>query len=167
MSIVNIRKLKALLNSKSTGILFCIGSSLVSRLIQAKTREYDDEIVPSHVAIIYKGFVYESQSNSTDIGDKTVPSGVRRLLLKDFLKSEKGKRTQYEFYPISPIDEELLEKYVHLPYGIDSIVDFLLRDKSDGKSKGLICSQYANNVLQILPDEPCPSPAQLFRVFNK
>ena len=166
MSVINIRSLKGRINSKSKGILFCIGSSLVSRIIQAKTREYDDEIVPSHVAIVYDGFIYESQSNSTDIDNKTIPSGVRRFRLKDFFKSEKGKRTQYVFYPISPINEELLEKYVFLPYGIDSIVDFLLKNKSDGKSKGLICSQYANKVLQILPDEPCPNPAQLFRVFN-
>ena len=33
---------------------------------------------------------------------------------------------------------------------------------SNGKSKGLICSQYANKVTGII-DMPCPSPADLFR----
>lgn len=56
-----------------------------------------------------------------------------------------------------------LEKYLFYPYGKDTIVDFLLKDGSDGDSKGLICSQYANICSEILEDEPCPSPAVLFR----
>lgn len=166
MDVLNIKDLKKKLNNSSQGILFCIGTSLISRIIEAKTREYDDEIVPSHVAIVYKGFVYESTSAAEKVGNKKIPSGVRRYLLSDFFKAEKGKQTMYVYmkaHTMYNTDINEMEKHIHRPYGIDNIVDFLLKDKSDGDSKGLICSQYANLVFKILPEEPCPSPAQLFR----
>lgn len=165
MELMNIKELKTLINKGDTGLLFCIGTSLISKIIQAKTRLYPDEIVPSHVAIIKDGiFLYESTSQQAKLGNKTIPSGVRRYLLKDFYRLEKGKSTLYSFYPCE-IDEKELEKYIHYPYGKDTIVDFLLRDGSDGVSKGLICSQYGNKVSHLM-DMDCPSPAVLFRFIN-
>lgn len=160
--ILTIKELKALIHKGDTGLLFCIGKSFISQLIRAKTRLNENEIVPSHVAIIKDGtFLYESTSNSAKLGSKHIPAGVRRMLLKDFYRLDKDKETDYYFYPCV-IDERLLEQYIHYPYGIDSIVDFVLKDGSDGVSRGLICSQYANKVAHIM-DNPCPSPAVLYR----
>lgn len=161
--LLNLDMLKALICKGDTGLLFCFGSSFISRVIQAKTKEYDEELVPSHVAMIVDGqFLYESTSAPERLGYKRIPSGVRRYLLKDFFKLEKNKNTKYYFYPCDLLNSQL-EKYLFYPYGKDTIVDFLLKDGSDGDSKGLICSQYANICSEILVDEPCPSPAVLFR----
>lgn len=147
---------------KDTGLLFVFGSSFISKLIQAKTRKFKREVVPSHVAIIYKGkFLYESTVASESVGNKTIPSGVRRFLLSDFFISEADKESKYYFVPMNVSITEL-EKHVHLPYGKDIILDFLLKDGSDGESEGLICSQYANLVTKLL-DMDCPSPANMFR----
>lgn len=155
-------RFKSYKNQKEiSGILFCFGESFISRVIQIKTRNSKEEVVPSHVAMVYKGHLYESTSAPEKVGNKRIPSGVRRYLLKDFLKMEQGKKTRYMFYEIDlPI--KLLDKYIHLPYGKDTIVDFLIKDESTGDSKGLICSQYANLVTKLL-DKPCPNPAELYR----
>lgn len=161
--LLNLDTLKALICKGDTGLLFCFGSSFISRVIQSKTKEYDEELVPSHVAMIVDGeLLYESTSASEKLGNKKIPAGVRRYLLKDFFKLEKTKDTKYYFYPCDLYHSQL-EKHIHLPYGKDIIVDFLLKDGSEGDSKGLICSQYANLCSEILEDEPCPSPAVLFR----
>lgn len=150
-------------NSKGRrGILFCFGDSFISKVIQLKTREYKNEIVPSHVAMIYDNFLYESTSASEKVGNKRIPSGVRRYLLKDFFKLEQGKNTKYVFYDMGDLPLNRLDKYTHLPYGKDTIVDFLVKDESTGDSKGLICSQYANLVTRLL-DKPCPNPAEMYR----
>ena len=147
-------------------MLFCFGSSFISRVIQAKTKEYDEELVPSHVAMIVDGqFLYESTSAPERLGYKRIPAGVRRYLFKDFLRLERTKNTEYYFYPCN-LSSTQLEKYLFYPYGKDTIVDFLLRDGSEGDSKGLICSQYANICSEVLEDEPCPSPAVLFRAIR-
>lgn len=143
------------------GILFCFGDSFISKVIQLKTRLNKNEIVPSHVAIIFNDILYESTSAPERVGNKRIPSGVRRYLLKDFYKIEKDKNTKYFFYD-KEISQKELDKYVHLPYGKDTIVDFLIKEESTGDSKGLICSQYANNVTHLL-DESCPTPADLYR----
>lgn len=143
------------------GILFCFGDSFISKIIQLKTRLTKDEIVPSHVAMIFNENLYESTSAPERVGNKRIPSGVRRYLLKDFFKIEKGKNTRYYFYDIA-LSEKLLDKYVYLPYGKDTIVDFLVKEASTGDSKGLICSQYANIVTRLLK-ESCPTPADLYR----
>ena len=159
---LNIKELKTLINKRDTGILFCVGTSFISKLIQFKTRTSKTEIVPSHVAIIKDGtYLYESTSQLATLGRKTIPSGVRRYLLSDFYKLEKDKSTLYYFHPCE-LDEKRLEKYIHYPYGVDTIVDFALKDGSDGISKGLICSQYGNLVTRLM-DKECPSPADLFR----
>ena len=161
--LLSLDMLKALICKGDTGLLFCFGTSFISRVIQAKTKEYDKELVPSHVAMIVDGrFLYESTSAPERLGNKRIPSGVRRYLLKDFFKLEKNKNTKYYFYPCDLLSSQL-EKYLFYPYGKDTIIDFLLKDGSDGDSKGLICSQYANICSEILEDEPCPSPAVLFR----
>ena len=161
--LLSLNTLKALICKGDTGLLFCFGSSFISRVIQAKTKEYDEELVPSHVAMIVDGqFLYESTSAPERLGNKRIPAGVRRYLLKDFLRLERTKNTEYYFYPCS-LSSTQLEKYLFYPYGKDIIVDFLLKDGSEGDSKGLICSQYANMCSNILEDEPCPSPAVLFR----
>lgn len=160
--LLNLDELKILIQKGDTGLLFCFGTSFISRVIQAKTKEYDDELVPSHVAMIVDGkFLYESTSAPEKVGNKNIPAGVRRYLFKDFLKLEKTKSTKYYFYPIE-IKMSKAEQYIHLPYGKDIIIDFLLKDGSDGDSKGLICSQYANLCTEVL-NEACPSPAVLFR----
>lgn len=165
--LLNLDMLKALICKGDTGLLFCFGSSFISRIIKAKTKEYDEELVPSHVAMIVDGqFLYESTSAPERLGNKRIPSGVRRYLLKDFFKLEKNKNTEYYFYPCDLLSSRL-EKYLFYPYGKDTIVDFLLKDGSDGDSEGLICSQYANICSEILEDEPCPSPAVLFRKIIK
>ncbi len=144
------------------GILCCFGNSFISKVIQHKTRENKDEIVPSHIALIYKDCLYESTSAPERVGNKRIPSGVRRYLLKDFYKMEYDKNTKYYFYSMKlPLNR--LDKYIHLPYGKDTIVDFLIKDKSTGDSKGLICSQYANFVTKILKNNLCPNPAQMYR----
>lgn len=164
--LLSLDTLKALICKGDTGLLFCFGSSFISRVIQAKTKEYDEELVPSHVAMIVDGqFLYESTSAPERLGNKRIPAGVRRYLLKDFLKLERTKNTEYYFYPCDLLSSQL-EKYLFYPYGKDIIVDFLLRDGSEGDSKGLICSQYANICSEILYDEPCPSPAVLFRAIK-
>lgn len=163
IDLVSLDVLKASILKSDSGLLFCFGTSFISRVIQAKTKNYDDEQVPSHVAMIIDGqFLYESTSAPERLGNKRIPSGVRRYLLKDFYRLEKGKETKYYFYPCKLFSSQL-EKYLFYPYGKDTIVDFLLKDGSDGDSKGLICSQYANICSEILIDEPCPSPADLFR----
>lgn len=165
--LLNLDMLKALIYKGDMGLLFCFGSSFISRVIQAKTKEYDEELVPSHVAMIVDGqYLYESTSAPERLGSKRIPSGVRRYLLKDFFRLERNKNTEYYFYPCNLLSSQL-EKYLFYPYGKDTIIDFLLKDGSDGDSKGLICSQYANICSEILEDEPCPSPAVLFREIKK
>ena len=166
IDLVSLDILKASILKSDTGLLFCFGTSFISRVIQAKTKLYDEEQVPSHVAMIVNGqFLYESTSAPERLGNKRIPSGVRRYLLKDFYRLEKGKETEYYFYPCNLLSSQL-EKYLFYPYGKDTIVDFLLRNGSDGDSKGLICSQYANLCSEILADEPCPTPADLFRAIR-
>lgn len=161
--LLSLDTLKALICKGDTGLLFCFGNSFISRVIQAKTKEYDEELVPSHVAMIVDGqYLYESTSAPERLGYKRIPSGVRRYLLKDFFRLERDKNTEYYFYPCDLFSSEL-EKYLFYPYGKDTIIDFLLKDGSEGDSRGLICSQYANICSEILEDEPCPSPAVLFR----
>lgn len=162
MELLNLNELKAIINKNDSGILFCIGDSFISKVIQSKTRLNKTEIVPSHVALIIDGtFLYESTSAEAKLGNKTIPAGVRRYLLKDFYRLEKNKNTTYAFYPCD-IDRTELEKYIHYPYGKDIILDFLLKDGSNGVSKGLICSQYGNRVTHLM-DIDCPSPAVLYR----
>ncbi len=156
-----LEKLQENINKDSTGILFCFGESFISKVIQMKTRKEKNEIVPSHVAMIYNGFLYESTSAPERVGNKRIPSGVRRYLLKDFFKLEANKNTKYFFYDLE-LKSKFLEKYIHLPYGKDTIVDFLVSNESTGDSKGLICSQYANLVTRIL-DKSCPNPAEMYR----
>lgn len=167
VDLVSLDILKASILKSDTGLLFCFGTSFISRVIQAKTKLYDEEQVPSHVAMIVDGqFLYESTSAPEKLGNKRIPSGVRRYLLKDFYRLEKGKETKYYFYPCV-LHSSQLEKYLFYPYGKDTIVDFLLKDGSDGDSKGLICSQYANTCSEMLENELCPTPADLFRaLFN-
>lgn len=143
------------------GLLFCIGTSFISKVIAAKTREKGDDIVPSHVAIVKGSFLYESTSTPEKIGNKKIPAGVRRYLLTDFYKIEKRKDTLYVFVPIT-LDIKELEKHIHRPYGKDIILDYLLKDGSDGDSKGLICSQYANLVTKLI-DKECVNPVELYR----
>ena len=79
MDALTIAELKKLINKKDTGILFCIGKSFISKIIQAKTRHNIDEIVPSHVALIVDGtFLYESTSQDEKLGNKKIKEGVRR-----------------------------------------------------------------------------------------
>ena len=97
--LLSLNTLKALICKGDTGLLFCFGSSFISRVIQAKTKEYDEELVPSHVAMIVDGqFLYESTSAPERLGNKRIPAGVRRYLLKDFLRLERTKNTEYYFY---------------------------------------------------------------------
>ena len=160
--LLTLDMLKAIITKGDTGLLFCFGASFISRVIQAKTKEYDEEVVPSHVAMISNGeFLFESTSAAEKLGNKRIPAGVRRYLLKDFYKLEKTKETKYYFYPCK-LDANQMEKYLFYPYGKDIIVDFLLKDGSEGDSRGLIWSQYGNLCSKIL-EEPCPSPAALFR----
>lgn len=161
--IMNLKELEEYLESCHSGILFCFGTSMISRIIQAKTRKYDSEIVPSHVAMIYGDHIYESTTDVVHIGYKTIKSGVRRWLLSDFLKAEHKKQTEYAVLKMEYFERDKADSYIHLPYGKDTILDFLLKDGSDGDSHGLICSQYANLVTQILPKKKCPNPAELYR----
>ena len=88
--LLTIKELKQLITKNDTGLLFCFGTSLISRIIQAKTKLNNREVVPSHVAIIYQGkFLYESTSQPQEYKNKTIPAGVRRYLLTDFYNIEK------------------------------------------------------------------------------
>lgn len=165
LTLFNSSDLSKLINNYDVGILFCFGKSMISKLIRAKTRVNAYEIVPSHVAIVFNGYIYESTTEVVHVNNKIIPSGVRRWQLKDYFKAERKKETEYYFYPTVIYTDEL-EKYVHYPYGRDTIVDFLLQDGSDGVSKGLICSQYANRVTKLMTKD-CPSPAELFRYCRK
>lgn len=162
MDLLTIDELKALITKRDTGLLFCFGTSFISKVIEFKTRKDENEKVPSHVAIIVDGtFLYESTSQPEKLYNKTIPAGVRRYLLKDFYKIEKDKSTKYFFYPCT-LDYTRLERYIHYPYGKDTILDFALKNGSDGISKGLICSQYGNLASRLM-DKECPSPAELYR----
>ena len=161
--IMNLKELEEFLDDCYSGVIFCFGTSMISRIIQAKTRKFDGEIVPSHVAMFYGNNLYESTTDVVHIGHKTIKAGVRRWLLEDFLKSEHKKQTEYAILTIPYFENTLADEYIHLPYGKDTILDFLLKDGSDGDSHGLICSQYANIVTQLLPKKKCPSPAELYR----
>lgn len=165
---VSIKTLKQILKAgnqtTTTGLLFCFGTSFISKLIQAKTRLYTGEVVPSHVAMIYNGFIYESTTSVEHVRNKTIGSGVRRWMLEDFLTCESKKKTTYVFVPY-PLCGATLEAHVHLPYGKDTIVDYLMKDKSIGDSKGLICSQYANLCCGLIIT-PCCTPADLFRAAH-
>lgn len=168
MCLLNITEFKDALKKNHSYLLFCFGTSFVSQIIAAKTRRDKTEIVPTHVALIIDGkYLYESTSQPDTLKNKTIPAGVRRYLLEDFYNLEKNKSTKYYLYDVTnDIDYEALEKYVHYPYGKDTILDFVLRDGSDGVSKGLICSQYANKVTNIL-SKACPNPAELYRKIKK
>lgn len=149
------------------GIVFCFGTSLISHIIQAKTRLDNDEIVPSHVLLMWGNAVLESTTDIQRIRHKTIPSGVRMWRLKDWIECEKTKLTKYFFYPYRDIDNDLMTDLLHLPYGRDTIIDFLLKDKSEGdRTHGLICSQYVNKVTK-LSKQRCPSPADLYRIVLK
>ena len=164
---LNIKELEEWLNNCHSGLIFCFGTSLISRIIQAKTRLTDDELVPSHVAMFCGEHIYESTTDIAKVGYKTIGQGVRRWLIKDFIKSEHKKQTSYIVYEIPYFDTQKADSYVHLPYGKDTILEFLLKDGSDGDSHGLICSQYANLVTEILPRKKCPNPAELYRRIIK
>ena len=51
-------------------ILFCFGNSFISHLIQAKTQVNRKERVPSHVAMIYGSYVYESTTDEAKVNKK-------------------------------------------------------------------------------------------------
>lgn len=159
------KDLKKELGIDNYGLLFCFGKSMISKMIQTKTRLNNYEKVPSHVAIVYGQYLFESTTEEVDVNGKHIPKGVRRWLLTDFIKAERKKETEYKFFrtPLSIYD---LEYYVHYPYGVDTIIDYLLTDGSDGVSKGLICSQYANRVAKLLPED-APTPADLYRYCKK
>lgn len=173
MELLNIYDLENELKLKKNiyvgfGLLFCFGTSLVSKIIMAKTRIDDGEIVPSHVAMLYGGFIFESTTDVVNINHKEVKSGVRLWQIKDYIESEKNKLTKYYYYkmPKNKFDKDMMIDCLHLPYGKDTIVDFLLKDKSEGtNTNGLICSQYANKCTK-LSKQKCPSPADLFRIVR-
>lgn len=169
MNVYTIQTLKKALDKidplDREGLLFCIGTSFISKVIDVKTREEDDDIVPTHVAMIKGSFLYESTSASEKINNKKIPAGVRRYLLTDFYKLEKKKGTEYVFIP-TPLWVTELEKHIHRPYGKDIILDYLLKDGSNGDSKGLICSQYANLVTRLI-DKDCVSPVELYRIAKE
>lgn len=161
--IMTLKELEETLKQYNTGLIFCFGTSMISRIIQAKTKKYDTEIVPSHVAMFYGNYLYESTTDVIHVGYKTIKAGVRCWLLKDFIKAEHKKQTEYAILSLPYFEKDRADEYVHLPYGRDTILDFLLKDGSDGDSHGLICSQYANIVTSILPKKRCPNPAELYR----
>lgn len=169
---VNIKSLKTILNMYSKtyannfeGLLFCFGTSFISKLIQAKTRLFVSEDVPSHVAMIKNDFIFESTTEEVKVHGKSINGGVRRWLIDDFYAAEKKKKTRYVLFPLK-LDEATLEAHVHKPYGKDAIVDYLLKDKSKGSKNGLICSQYANLCCSLIC-EPCCTPAELFRMVKQ
>ena len=164
--LLNIKELKDYYNANNikTALLFCFGTSVISKIIQAKTRIDDDELVPSHVAMIIDNHIYESTTDAVRIDHKNIKSGVRRWMIDDYIKSEYKKQTNYAVYNMEDlINKEIADSYIHLPYGKDTILDFLLKDGSEGESHGLICSQFANLVVQLLPEKKCPTPADLYR----
>lgn len=171
INLLNIYDLEKELKGKGVkysgfGLLFCFGSSFVSKVIMAKTRQFEGEIVPSHVAMIYGGFIFESTTDVVRINNKEVNSGVRMWLLKDFIQAEKNKLTKYYYYKTNKFDKDMMLECLHLPYGKDSIIDFVLKNKSEGtNTNGLICSQYANKCTK-LSKQRCPSPADLFRIVK-
>lgn len=173
MELLNIYDLQEKLKGHSVkysgfGLLFCFGTSLVSKIIMAKTRKEDGEVVPSHVAMVFGEFIFESTTDEIHINDKEIKSGVRMWLLKDFIEAEKNKLTRYYFFNLNrnKFDKDTMVECLHLPYGKDTIIDFLLQDKSEGtNTKGLICSQYVNKCTK-LSKQRCPSPADLFRIIK-
>lgn len=150
------------MSPNSMGILFCFGTSFISKLIIAKTRLTPQEIVPSHVALITKYHIYESTTSEEKVGAKTIRQGVRRWQISDFIQAEKNKLTKYVYIPHS-FSINKADQCIHLPYGKDTILDFLLKDGSEGDSKGLICSQFANMCILNRHYKACPTPADLFR----
>lgn len=151
---------------RAFGTIFCFGTSLISRIIQAKTRIEDDEVVPSHVLIVWGNAVLESTTDTCIIDHKRIPSGVRYWRLEDWIKTEKNRLTKYYFYPTTKIDIDTATNLLYLPYGRDTIVDFLIKDKSEGdRTHGLICSQYVNKCTK-LSKQKCPSPADLYRIIK-
>lgn len=164
--LMNVYELEEFINKKMTkdskGLLFCFGTSFISKLIQAKTRLNPKEYVPSHVLMLSKTILYESTTSEEKVGFKKIKEGVRRWQVKDFLQAEKGKVTKYIYIDVD-WNSKKADEYVHLPYGKDTILDFLLKDGSDGDSHGLICSQYANLCTKVLPNKACPNPAELYR----
>lgn len=164
--LLNIFELEDIVDDMSDnerGILFCFGTSFISKLIQAKTRLNVNELVPSHVALFSRDIIYESTTSEVCVNNKNIRQGVRRWLTQDFIKSEKNKLTKYVYIP-HEWSQFIADKYVHLPYGKDTILDFLLKDGSDGTSKGLICSQYVNKCIVNPLNKLCPTPAEIFRV---
>ena len=136
LELLNIFELEKLLKCDVTGVdysgfglLFCFGSSLVSKIIMAKTRQFDGEIIPSHVAIVYGSFIFESTTDSVKVNHKTIPQGVRMWLISDYIKAENERLTKYYFYKMKPtaFNKDQLLQNLHLPYGVDSIVDFVLK----------------------------------------
>ena len=168
--LMNIYELEEFVTKRMTknekGILFCFGTSFISRIIIAKTRLDKNELVPSHVALLTKDFIYESTTDEEKIGYKKIKQGVRRWLTKDFLNAEKSKLTKYVYIP-HEWSTSIAENYVHYPYGKDTILDFLLKDGSEGESHGLICSQYANMCIKYKSKKNCPTPVDLFRLEQK
>lgn len=170
-TLLTIYELEDILNANGKlchgfGILFCFGTSLVSQIIQTKTKIEDDEIVPSHALIIWGNSILESTTDKVHIHNKTIPAGVRCWMLKDWIDNEKRKLTKYYFYPTKSIDTLLAMDLVHLPYGVDTIIDFLVKNKSEGdKTHGLICSQFVNKCTK-LSKQRCPSPADLYRIVR-
>lgn len=168
MNLIGIDKLKSHIDyagnweGKQQGLIFVFGDAFFSRLIQLKTRLDDDEIVPNHVAMYYDGYLYESTSSPREVGNKTIPAGVRRWKLSEYFNSELEDNNEYYVVPCE-LDQEVLEEHIHRPYGKDIILDFLLTNDSDGDSDGLICSQYANMASKIIRTDPAPTPAELFR----
>lgn len=162
VEIFKVDKLKKNIYPDKYGLLFCFGNSFISKLIQAKTRNNLAEKVPSHVAVIFGNYIYESTTEVVKVNKKIIPSGVRRWLITDYIKNEKTKETEYFFYPTT-LALNTAEHYVHYPYGKDIILDYLLQDGSDGSKYGLICSQYANKVAGMPIDKEVVSPAELFR----
>ena len=163
--IMSIRQLRNVLTPASNGLLFHFGTSFISQVIIKKTRESKDEIVPSHVAIVYNNFIYESTVSREDVGIKTIPAGVKRYLLKDFFKKEKNKDTTYYYAPFNRLFVPIMEEHIFRPYGKDTIVDFLIKSESAGDSNGLICSQYVNMCTDLIPNMKCPTPADMFRAI--
>ena len=165
-SLLTIDELRRILKDDDIGLLFCFGTSFISQIIQAKTRLYNGEVVPSHVAMIINDFIYESTTDEIDIGKKHIPSGVRRWLLSDFIKSEKKRNTLYYFSNAVEVHKDIAEQHIHRPYGKDTIIDYLLTDKSKGKSNGLICSQYVNLCTGLI-GQSCVTPAELYREIKR
>lgn len=153
-------------NCHYDGILFCFGTSFISKLIQARTKVNPKEIVPSHVALTYGDFLYESTSNEERVGKKTIPAGVRRYLISDFFKAEQAKQTYYAFFP-AVINILTAEEYIHYPYGMDIILDYALKNGSKGSKSGLICSQYGNRVTRLIPEKDIVTPAEMYRKAKK